>query len=332
VKLVIKKLDNDGRLSLVPGFLASAWDIEVADQDDYAAFERALRDADALITMSWRGNVPPAPRLKLLQLPGAGLDEIDLSKVMAGTTVCNCFEHEIGIAEYVMGALLDWMINFRELDAHLRSGSWRGSHLCGPRHGELFGKTLGIVGYGRIGRELAIRARAFGMTLRVVSRTPREGDAVVGRVDDLSKLDALLAEADFIVVTLPLSDTTRGLIDAEAFGRMKRTAVIVNVSRGAIIEEQALYVALKSRRIAGAVIDVWYRYPTPEKPEGQPASLPFHELDNILMTPHASAWTDGLLPRRSRAIAENLDRLAAGRPLLNVVRGPLETPALANAI
>jgi phosphoglycerate dehydrogenase-like enzyme len=112
---------------------------------------------------------------------------------------------------------------------------------------------------------------------------------------------------------------------------MKRTAVLINVSRGAVVEEHALFDALSSGRIAGAVIDVWYRYPPQERPQGHPYSLPFHTLANVLMTPHASAWTDGLLPRRNRAIAENLNRLARGLPLLNVVRAPSRVAVLAGA-
>jgi phosphoglycerate dehydrogenase-like enzyme len=145
----------------------------------------------------------------------------------------------------------------------------------------------------------------------------------------MDRLDSLLEQSDFVVVTLPLVAATAGLLDAPAFARMKRSAVLINVSRGAVVEERALFDALESGRIAGAVIDVWYRYPPQERPEGHPYSLPFHTLPNILMTPHASAWTDGLLPRRNRAIAENLNRLARGLPLLNVVRAPSRSGALA---
>jgi phosphoglycerate dehydrogenase-like enzyme len=329
VKLIIKKMDTDGRLSLLPALLDPPWEIEAADPDDHAAFARAMRGADAFISMTWRAPMPPAPALALLQLPGAGTDDVDFSQVPPHTTVCNCFEHEIGIAEFVLGAMLDWAIDIRGMDARLRRGDWRGSYLCGPRHGELHGRTLGILGYGRIGREVARRAQAFGMRLRVVSRTPRARDEFAGEVEGMDRLDSLLEQSDFVVVTLPLADSTAGLLDAGAFARMKRNAVLINVSRGTVVEERALFDALASGRIAGAVIDVWYRYPPQGRPEGHPYTLPFHTLPNILMTPHASAWTDGLLPRRNRAIADNLNRLARGLPLLNVVRAPSGSVALA---
>jgi phosphoglycerate dehydrogenase-like enzyme len=320
LKLLIKQVDTDGRLSRVPEFLDTPWDIAVVDPDDYAAFERALRGADAMISMSWKGRVPPAPNLRLLQLPGAGTDDIDFSLLDSRTAVCNCYEHEIGIAEYVLGAMLEWTIGVRKMDIGLRDGDWSGSHLCGPRHGELYGKTLGIVGYGRIGKEVALRAHGFGMQLRACSRTPSAGDALMNRVAGMEELDVLLAESDFILVAAPLTEDTRGLFGPQAFATMKPSAVVVNVARGAIIQEQALFDALRQKRIGGAIIDVWYNYPPQGRTTGQPSTLPFHELDNILMTPHASGWTDGLLPRRNRAIADNLNRLARGDPLANVVR------------
>jgi phosphoglycerate dehydrogenase-like enzyme len=324
LKLLIKKIDADGRLSLVPSFLETAWDIEVVDSDDLAAFERALRGADAMVSMSWKGKVPPAPDLKLLQLPGAGTDDVDFTLLAPATAVCNCFEHEIGIAEYALAAMLEWTIGMRRMDAGMRRGDWTGSYLCGPLHGELHGKTLGILGYGRIGREVARRALAFGMEVRACSRTPKVDD-LIGRVDGVEALHGMLQGADFLVVAAPLTERTRGLIDAAALAAMKASAVVINVSRGAVIDERALYDALRSRRISGAVIDVWYRYPAKGQCTASPATLPFHELDNIVMTPHASAWTEGLLPRRNRAIADNLNRLARGAPLVNVVRAPADT-------
>jgi phosphoglycerate dehydrogenase-like enzyme len=323
LRLLIKKIDDDGRLSLVPQFLDTAWDIQVVDTDDLAAFDHALAHADAMISMSWKWDLPSASHLKLLQLPGAGIDEIDFARVPPGTAICNCYGHEIGIAEYVLGAMLEWTVAVRSMDLRFRQGSWAGSYLCGPRHGELFGKTLGIVGYGRIGREIARRAKPFGMRILACTRSPRLNPEFADRIDGMERFRELLAEADFIAVTPPLNEQTRGLFDQRAFAAMRRTAVIINVARGAIVDETALYHALAERRIGGAIIDVWYQYPAQGQPQGpRPSALPFQELDNVLMTPHASAWTDGLLPRRNRAVAMNLNRLARGETLLDVVRAP----------
>jgi phosphoglycerate dehydrogenase-like enzyme len=322
LKLLIKKMDNDGRLALVPGFLKTDWTIEIVDEHDRGAVSSALQTADAMISMNWAPDMPMAPRLKLIQLPGAGTDDIAFDAVPASASVCNVYEHEIGIAEYVLAAMLHFTVNLQGLDSALRKGQWWGSHLCGPRHRELHGQTLGIVGYGRIGREAAHRASAFGMRVITCSRTARGADEVVERVEPLSALHSVLSRSDFVLLALPLDRSTTGIIGAMEFEHMKPSAVIINVARGALIDEAALFEACQQKRIAGAAIDTWYRYPRADSPQGEPSAFPFHDLDNVVMTAHASGWTDGLRPRRNRVIAENLDRLAEGRPLLNVVRSP----------
>ncbi|UCH47256.1 MAG: phosphoglycerate dehydrogenase [Betaproteobacteria bacterium] len=318
--LLIKKSDNDGRLARVPEFLTTDWAIEVADENDREAFAEAMAKADACVSMDWSENMPPAPRLKLLHLPGAGTDEIIVDAVPAGATICNVYEHEIGMSEFVMATMLQWVIPLHELQDNLRHGHWQGSHLFGPVHGELFGKALGIVGYGRIAKEVARRAQAFGMRVLACSQTARPGDGVVDSVQSMESLDSMLAESDFVLLSLPLSDRTRGVIGAPQLAAMKPTAVIINVARGPLIDEEALYAACRDHRIGGAIIDTWYRYPSEVTDTCEPSRFAFRELDNVIMTPHASAWTDQLAPRRNRVIAENLDRLARNEPLINVVR------------
>ncbi|HVY06894.1 MAG TPA: 2-hydroxyacid dehydrogenase [Burkholderiales bacterium] len=323
MKLLIKKIDADGRLALIPEFLNSKWDIAIADSSNRGELTDALAGADAMISMNWTTDMPSAPRLKLLHLPGAGTDDIAFHAVPPGAAVCNVFEHEIGIAEYAMSAMLQWVIGIPRMDAALRRGEWFGSHLTGPRHGELHSQTLGIVGYGRIGREVAVRAKAFGMRVLACSRTARDADPDVGRVESMRGLDDLLAHSDFVLLSLPLDASTTGLLDKARIARMKPNAFLINVARGALIDETALFEACRDRRIGGAAIDTWYHYPPQGTMHAEPSRLPFRDLDNVIMTPHGSGWTQGLLPRRCRLIAENLDRLATGRPLVNMVRAPL---------
>jgi len=322
MKLLIKKTDNDGRLALIPDFLKTFWTISVTDIGKREELVRELLDTDAMVSMDWPNGMPPAPKLRLLQLPGAGTNDIDFEAVPAQTTVCNVYEHEIGIAEYVISAMLQWVIGIPRMDAALRSGNWYGSHLTGPPHDELHGKTAGIIGYGRIGREVARRARAFGMNVISCNRTPRNADAFVGRVEGMKYLPTLLQESDFVVLSLPLDPSTTGMIGAQQLKDMKRDAVIINVARGALIDERALFEACRDKRIGGAIIDTWFNYPANGNTDAEPSCLPFRELGNVIMTPHASGWTKGLLPRRCKIMAENLDRLARGQPLINVVRQP----------
>ena len=209
------------------------------------------------------------------------------------------------------------------MDAHFRRGLWVGSWIWGtPPPAEIQGKTLGLIGYGHIGKELAARARAFGMKLWVMSahppvRRPRHIDFYEGP----GGLRALLKAADYLVLACPLNKDTRGLIGKREFSWMKRTACLINVARGPIVNEEALYHALRTRRIQGAAIDVWYRYPT-EKRACSPSRFPFHKLDNIIMTPHVSGWMKGTRENRFKLIAANIDRLAAGQQLQNVIQGP----------
>ncbi len=319
MQLIIKQKDNDGRLSLLSDYLTTEWRIAVVDDAREGELARALADAEAIISMDWHAG-PPAPRLKLLHLPGAGTDDIDFGAVPPTANVCNVFGHEISIAEYVLATMLETAIGVRRMDAGLRRNQWHGSHLCGPRHGELHGRTLGIVGYGRIGREVARRATAFGMRVLACSRTAKPADEFTERISAMEGFGDLLTAADYVLVAAPLDASTRGLFDAQAFARMKSSAVIINVARGPIIDEQALYLACRERKIGGAVIDVWYGYPPQGETYAVPSRFPFHELDNVIMTPHASGWSEDLKARRCQGIAENLNRLARGKPLLRVVR------------
>ncbi len=316
-------MDDDGRLARVPELLTTPWTIEVADSEHRDGFSRALSRADAIVSMDWPADMPPARRLKLLQLPGTGIDEIALDAVPAQATVCNVYEHETGISEYVLATMLQWVIPLPKLQAALRGGEWQGSHLRGPRHQELFGQTLGIIGYGRIGREVAKRAAAFGMHILACNRTARRGDGVVETVEPMDELMDVLSRSDFVLLAMPLSRETRGIIGSSQLAAMKSTAVIINVARGLLIDEQALYNACNDCIIGGAIIDTWYRYPSTNADRCFPSRFPFHELDNVIMTPHASAWTEPLTLRRNGFIARNLDRLARNESLLNVVREPV---------
>jgi phosphoglycerate dehydrogenase-like enzyme len=300
--------------------LGATWRVTARpDGADRATLAAALAGADALFTHHFDSDSPPAPNLTLLQVPGAGYDAIDLAALPKGCTVCNVHEHETGIAEYVLLGMLEWVIGMAAMDRRLRQRDWTGSAVKGGNfHGELAGKTLGIVGFGHIGREVARRARAFGMTVGAITRTPRPSELADWAVP-MTALEARLPDCDFALIACPLSTETRGLIDRHQLGLMKRSAVLINVARGEVVAEDALYEALRDRVIAGAVLDTWYVYPRAGEPNPYPSRRPFHELANVIMTPHASGWTDKLLDRRWRVMADNLERLAAGQELRNVV-------------
>lgn len=289
---------------------------------DEAGIVASLADVDVLVSMAFtRAMAAAAPRLRLVQVPGAGLDRIDRAALAAGTWLANAYGHEVGIAEWALGAMLALAREYARLDAALRRGTWLSQWAVGPPAPpvwpELAGKTLGIVGYGRIGRALARRARAFDMRILAVRQ-----DVGASAGDDLDRLggpeilDDVLRGADHLVVALPLTERTRGLLGGRELALMKPTAVLVNVGRADVIAPAALYAALAAGRLGGAALDVWYRYPSDDTPT-LPAMQPFHELPNVLMSPHVSGWTEGMLEARARLVADNIARAERGEPPLN---------------
>jgi phosphoglycerate dehydrogenase-like enzyme len=281
----------------------------------------AYAAADVIIGTWFDASLPRPRRLRLFHVAGAGTDAVDFAALPARVTVCNCFGHEQAISEYVMAALLARCVPFAEGDAALRRGLWpfaaRGADTV---HRELAGRTIGLLGYGRIGKAIAARARAFELRIHVANRSPVAAGDIFDRAWGLDRLGQFFASAEFIVASLPLTPDTAGLVDAAAFAAMRPDAVLINVGRGGVVDEAALYDALATRRIAGAIIDTWYQYPDAPGAPRLPSRLPFHELKNIVMTPHMSGWTAGTIRRRQQAMADNINRLVLGERLVNVVR------------
>ncbi len=263
---------------------------------------------------------PKTPKLKMFQIPWTGYDFCSPATMPKGIPVCNCFEHESTMAEYVMAAMLEWTIGLREMDRRFRAEGW-GGRAPGEAvfHSEVRGRTVGIVGYGHIGVEIAKRAQAFGMriigTRRTLQQTPEPLDWL-GTADCLPQL---LAESDFVVLACDLNDETRGLIGKAELDAMKQGSVLINVARGMVVQEDALYAALIAKSIGGAIIDVWYNHISPETPDAWPSHLPFHELNNVILSPHESAATPEQVDRRWQFVAANIDRALLGETPKNIV-------------
>lgn len=330
--------------------LTTDWDIRTwtaEDPEDHLATLLAAADAvvpgiDSLFVGAFFRSLRASPKLRLLQIPFAGTDWLKPDLLPARAVAAGCGGHEIPMAEYAIAALLEWEIRFRVMDPVFRAGSWEhagSSKEPGAYHGEVHGKTLGIVGLGGIGIEAAKRARAFGMRIAGLKRTPLDPcpdylDRVYATAREPDALHALLRESDFVLLACDLNADTHGLLGEAEFAAMKDTAVLVNVARGEVAQEEPFYAALRNGAIAGAVIDTWYRYParglgpgeTPADPS--PSALPFADLPNVIMTPHCSAHTRAADRRRLASIAANLDALARGEPLARVmVRGSDAAPA-----
>lgn len=295
--------------------------IVIVEPADIRGRSEAAAEADILVSNHWRGDYPPAPRVRLVQSVATGVELFDLAALPQGAAVCNAFGHETAIAEYI---IMTWLaLNhrlFRIAGEFRERGSWESSWVqSGVPHGEVRGSTLGIVGYGRVGREVARRAAPFGARILAANRSPREPEAGVERVYPLADLDRMLPQCDTLAICTALGPETTGLIDARRLALMKPTAFLINIARGQVVEEDALYAALRDGRLGGAAIDVWWQYPTADDPNRRGSRHPFHELPNVIATPHNSGWTEGMVHRRWDEIADNIARFCRGDEPINLV-------------
>ena len=284
-----------------------------APDSEPATIRSLAREADAAII---RSKLPDdifsaAPRLRAIAIHGTGTDLVPLADATArGVMVSNIpGGNAQSVAEYCVMAMLMLARNIVPITSSLRTGVWDGARNLGASAHEIAGMTLGLVGVGEIGGRVArICRQGFGMRVlgnqRRLDRLPPEAEPAA--------LDALLRESDFVVVSCPLTPETRHLFDQGKFSLMKRSAWLVNVGRGAVVDEQDLIRALAEKRLAGAMLDVYEHYRLP----------PGHALfgfDNVILTPHLAGMTRESRARMSVAAAEEVLRMLDGRPPRNFV-------------
>jgi phosphoglycerate dehydrogenase-like enzyme len=296
--------------------------LDLSDALDQPGERAHYESAYVVIGIKLNDSMPVPLKARLFHAPAAGTDAVNTALLPATCTLANCFGHENAIAEYVIAALLMRHVPLAKADHDLRQQRW--TYWAGrptALRTELGSQTIGLLGFGHIAQTVAQRAKAMGMRVHVANRSPIS-HPVVDQSWTLDALQDFMGSADAVVVSLPLTDNTLGLVDAKALSAMRSDAVLMNVGRGAVIDEKALYDALASRQIGGAVIDTWYQYPTPTQAECAPSQYDFAALDNVLMTPHMSGWTSGTVRRRQETLADNIARLSRGEALINVLHGP----------
>ena len=311
---------SDG-IKLTSGYVKDAADIP----------DEQWADAEVLYTLRTLPDPIKAPKLKWVQFDTAGVDRYledlnELSPDVIATTMSGVITAQI--AEYVVMALLTMGHKVPLLRHYQSEKTWPERKI---RHEvlkpvELRNSTVGILGYGSIGREVARLLQPFNAKILAVKRdvmhpedtgyTPEgmgdpHGD-LFHRLYPMEALHSVLAECDFVVVTLPLTDQTRYILNAEAFAVMKRTAYLVNVGRGALIDENDFVDAIRNKVIAGAALDVFEQEPLP-------AESPLWELENVILSPHISWLSDKFADERLSLFIENLNRYMAGLPLYNRV-------------
>jgi phosphoglycerate dehydrogenase-like enzyme len=283
-------------------------------------------DLDILVAgRPQREHLAASPDLQALIIPWAGLPETtcELMLQFPHVAVHNLHHNAMMVAEMAVALLLAAAKAVMPMDRALRGHDWR------PRYEPsravmLNGKTALVLGYGAAGQQVARLCRGLGMQVIATRRHPKHGSATEGlQIRDGSRdtLHRLLPRADVVIITLPHTSETHGLIGEEELSLLPGEAVLVNVGRGPIVDESALYRALRDGRLHAAGLDVWYEYPADEAArEGTPPSAyPFHELDNVVMSPHRAGLVTETERLRVEALAEMLNGAARGEPLPNRV-------------
>lgn len=262
-------------------------------QDAPKDLKAALADADALIVRSATKVtdelLQSAPKLKVVARAGVGLDNVDKAACeKRGIRVVNTpGASSNSVAELALGMMLGFARRIPKADSSMKAGQWLKKELTGT---ELQGKTLGVVGLGRIGSLLAMKANALGMNILYC-------DLNSSTLGKKVNLEELFSSSDYISLHVPLTEQTKDMVDAAMLSRMKRNAVLINTARGGLVDEEALYAALKEGRIAGACLDV---YPS------EPYSGKLCQLPNAVLTPHIAGSTAEAQARIGQELIEKL--------------------------
>ena len=316
---------------LLRGKLDNSWEVLVWDpkKNKPEEFSKMAYNADVIIGVKIPvENWPEVPNLKLFQIPWTGYDFCSPAIMPAGVPVCNCFEHESAIAEFVLCAMLESKIGLKAIDQRFRADGWGGRQPGSSLfHGEIRDRTLGIIGYGHIGEEVAKRALSFGMHVVGVRRSVKPTKLNLDWLGTPDRLNELLSISDFVLVACDLNQQTEGMIGAPELAKMKENSIIINIARGRVVSEKALYNALKQKEIGGAVLDVWYNYIGADVKEVWPSNFPFEELDNIILSAHESSSTPEQTERRWEFVAKNLNLIASGKNPENKVFYGLYSPS-----
>jgi D-3-phosphoglycerate dehydrogenase / 2-oxoglutarate reductase len=286
--------------------IASRAEVRIAPATDAATLVAAAKDADVIVV---RSPLPPelferAKRLRGVIRHGAGIDMIPVEATSrSGVAVANApGTNAVSVAEYAVGQMLGLSRRLRQIDSALRVQGWSVARRLGDRAFDLAGRMVGVLGVGAVGEAVA-RICHFGLQMQVVGHrpSPRPMPDFVRRVS----IEELFTAADAVVLSCPLNDETRGLVDARLLGCMKRSALLINVSRGAVVDEAAMIAALTEGRIGGAALDVFAKQPlAPDSP--------LLRLPNVILSAHMAGITEDSMRRMGEAVARQVFQLLDG--------------------
>lgn len=325
--VLIREIRLPSGLQILIDGLKDYVDLVIPKSFDQETLLKETVDADI-----WIGDrvteamLSQAKSLKLLQVPFAGLNNLDFELLRKyNVLVANSHSNSLSVAEFAVGLIFSIAKKIPYYDKSLRQNVW-GSHPSDYKgeYGNFLsdyvsGKTFAFIGYGSIGRKIGLLLSGFEPKILAIVHDKKKSYEEVSFVGDSEDLDYVLSEADYVVVTAPLTEKTRGMLNREKLSKLKKSSYLINVARGPIIEEEALYEMLSQEKIAGAAIDTWYSYPKDQSERICPSrTYDFSTLNNIIMSPHRAAEIQNDSPHLRDAI-ENIRLFSQGKPIKNIL-------------
>jgi len=301
----------------------------IPETDKRETIKKYLKEVEVVIGGTFgKVDLEQARKLKLIQIPFAGVDKLDFSlyKNYPDIFICNIHANKNAVAEHAFALILALAKNIVINDRDLRLGRWHGFSTKESTI-QLQGKSLGIVGLGSIGWEIAKIGHALGMKVFALKRKIEDEDLkkkdILEFLGEKKDLEKVIKESGFNVIAVPLTKETSGLIGEKELKLMKGK-YLINISRGSVIREEALFKSLKECYLAGAAIDTWYQYPSSEQKEVPPSKYDFQKLNNVVMSPHTAGYTDRALDENIKSVFDNIVKIYYGEEPENQIDTELE--------
>lgn len=302
--------------------------IEIIIPEDYSAqtLTAKAEDADVLFGgMVTESILKSSKNLRFIQVPWTGVDNLDFELLKKyNTIIANSHSNAIIVAEHAVALMMDASKRISYHDRLMRNGEWNrvspnNKNELSPFSKLISGSKVAIIGYGAIGKNICHLLKGFSCSFKVFNRSPKTDNSSNIKHFLINDLEAELKDVDFVFLSLPLTQESKDMVNAKFLAAMNENAVLINVSRGEIVEEDSLFEALRYRKIGFAAIDTWYNYPSKETPNTFPSLRNnFHELDNVILSPHRAGYVDSGLLHLDDAI-ENLNRCKQGQELINII-------------
>ena len=323
--LITRKFFDEDIAYLRRGLLEG---IDLIIPSDYSemSLTRLIPQANVLLgNLITENLLLAAKKLAFIQIPWTGIDFLNFDLLSRfNIIVCNSHSNSLAVAEHAVSLMLDAAKKLSYHDRLLREGRWNkfDSELVAevtPFSMQVSESRVGIIGFGSIGEKIYTLLKGFNCRFKIFTREKKSLTTTNSAFFSGDKIIDNLSDISFLFVCVPLTQLTKNMIDYQFLSRMNENAVLINISRGEVINEEDLFNALKNRIIAFAAIDTWYNYPTRNNPRAFPSGrFDYHKLDNIVLSPHRAGYVIDRLPHLDDAI-ENINRFYSGKALKNII-------------